>query len=202
MLRTLLVASFLVVSSVACSGNADETTPPGSPKPSVSARPSPTPSGSARPSRTPTVPSYLSQYTSDEREGYAAALADYREYRALEARFQRRATAPHAARRFYQEYTADWVTFWAVRKQWAQAGVRVLGMPEIVWNRPALIRLSDDGGGTVRIRMCLDATDVGVTQRGQDVAQNKTPTISTISMTRLSEDKRWRFLAAKAGKRC
>ncbi|MCW2766000.1 MAG: hypothetical protein JWO11_1959 [Nocardioides sp.] len=173
-------------------GNGDETTPPSSPKPSASARPSPT----------VTAPSYLSGNAVDERKGYAAALADYREYRALEARFQRRATAPNAARHFYQKYTADWVTFWAVRKQWAEAGVRVVGRPEIVWNRPALIRLSGDGGGTVRIRMCLDATDVRVTQRGHDVAQNKTPTISTISMTRLSEDKRWRFLAAKAGKPC
>lgn len=194
-MRRMLMATFLVLPCVACSGNADETTPPSSPKPSASARPSPPPT-------TPTVPSYLSGYTVEERQGYAAALADYQEYRVLEARLERRATAPRAARRFYQEYTADWVTYWAVRKQWADAGVRVLGMPETVWHRPALIRLSGDGGGTVRIRMCLDATDVRVTQRGHDVAQNKTPTISTVSMTRLPEDKRWRFLAAKAGKPC
>ena len=141
-------------------------------------------------------------HTADERQAYSDALGDYRSYRAQEARFARRATSPVAARRFYREYTADWVSYWALRHQMADAAIRVVGVPKVKWSRPALIRLTGDGGGTVHLRLCLDARDVKVTKRGEPVPQNTTPTVSRISMSRLPEDVRWKFLMAEAGAPC
>lgn len=206
--RLGVIATLLVLLCASCTNS--EEPPAGSPTATTSSTPATSPTLTASPtaptaspsSTTHSVPAYLTKYTADERQAYSDALGDYRSYRAQEARFARRATSPVAARRFYREYTADWVSYWALRHQMADAAIRVVGVPKVKWSRPALIRLTGDGGGTVHLRLSLDARDVKVTKRGEPVPQNTTPTISRISMSRLPEDVRWKFLMAEAGAPC
>ncbi len=154
------------------------------------------------PSASPSVPSELASYSPGQRRAYSSALKAYRTYSAREAAFERNATAPLAARRFYRGYTADWVSFWQLRKRLAAQGIRVRRQSSVVSSRPVFVRLGKKGAGSVRIRQCVDARKVKVTQREIPVPQNRTPTISTISMSRLSGDVRWKFLLAKAGRSC
>lgn len=193
--RVWIVAVTLLV--LAC-GSCGEGSDPPSGSPSVSSPPSVT----KTPSATPTTPTYLEKYSQAERVAYADALRDYTSYRAREARFERSATAPVAARTFYRNYTADWQTYWAVRKHWAANGIRVVGVPTVLWSRPVLIRLGHNSEGSVQFRQCVDASKVAVTQRGRAVPQNKKPTLSTISMSKLASDPFWKFLGAKEGRPC
>ena len=196
---TCVIAIVLVFACNSCSS-------PGDKLPSVSSSPrasdSSASSSPTRSSASPSVPSEMASYSTGERRAYLDALQAYRTYSAREAAFERNATAPLAARRFYRDYTADWLSFWQLRKRLAAQGIRVTGQSRVVSSRPVLVRLGKKGTGSVRIRQCIDARKVTVTQRGVPVPQNRTPTISTISMSRLSSDARWKFLIAKAGRSC
>ena len=200
-----LVASTCLLSLAACDG--DEPVPPSATRaPTASTSPSTTssssPTASSRPNASP-VPPYLAEYSGGERKAYEEAVASYERFSTRNAELFRKGRATPAAKAFYKRSTAAWQSYWARLRDFEARGLRVIGRGEVLGVRPAAIRLDQDGGGQVVLRVCSVATGVRVLQDGQPVPQpSPKPTITRVAIVQLPGESSWRVLADRVGGPC
>ena len=186
-----LAASAFVL--VGCSDSAPaETETPAAPSPSESSS-----------SPTSSIPAYLEKLEPAERMAYRDALRDYERFAARQAELYEAGEATTDANAFYERATADWQSYWAKLQNFSQQGYRTEGRGETLRTRPAAIRLDDDGGGQVDLRVCSVARGVQVQQNGTPVPQpSPKPTLVTVRMVRIPDETTWRVLFEKVGSRC
>lgn len=190
------VALWLATSAlllVGCSDSAPpETETPVAPSPSES---------SASPA--PSIPAYLAKLEPDERKAYRDARRGYERFAARQAELYEAGEAATDAKAFYERATADWQSYWAKLQNFSQQGYQTEGRGKTLRTRPAAIRLDDDGGGQVDLRVCSIARGVQVQQNGTPVPQpSPKPTLVTVRMVQIPDETTWRVLFEMVGSRC
>jgi hypothetical protein len=195
MLRTLLVASFLVGACAACGGNDGGADPSDPPLPTTSAPSTSTSSSS-------TIPSYLEPFSPDERAAYEDAVAAYARYVAQDNRFLAAGETTVAASDFYHHDSIDWASSWANLAQLANNDVTVTGATAVKSTRPVTIKLG--ATDVIVLRQCLDQSQVVVTQNGKrlDQPQFKTPHSFRVRLERQHGETWWRSGIAKQEATC
>lgn len=162
----------------------------------------PSPSESSS-SSAPSIPAYLAKLEPGERAAYRDALRDYERFAERQAELYEAGEATNDAQAFYEQATADWQSYWAKLQNFSQQGYRTEGRGETLRTRPAAIRLDDDGGGQVDLRVCSVARGVQVQQNETPVPQpSPKPTLVTVRMIQIPEETTWRVLFEKVGSRC
>lgn len=200
MLRTATLSVTAGVVALVLGGCTDKAAAPQEPLPTHS----PTQATSA-PTATPapTIPAYLRSFTPKERDGYGAAVDDFERFSDRQAELYGAGKATGEARRYYRKATADWRTYWAKLRDFAAQGYRTVGRGDTLQTRPAAIRLDDDGGGQVGLRVCSVAAGVEVLQNGAAVPQpSPRPTVVQVRMVLLPGEANWRMLSEGVGARC
>jgi len=162
----------------------------------------PSPSESSS-SPAPSIPAYLAKLEPAERIAYRDALRDYERFAARQAELYEAGEATTDAKAFDEQATADWQSYWAKLQNFSQQGYRTEGRGETLRTRPAAIRLDDDGGGQVDLRVCSVARGVRVQKNGTPVPQpSPKPTLVTVRMIQIPDETTWRVLFEKVGSRC
>lgn len=164
-------AASLSILATGCSGNSNADPESGSSpsSPAVS-------SSTAAPSPTPS--SWESEFSDEQLAKFERALGRWTDYE--------RESEPMWA---YPKPTADTLSFFAEYfynedvmqgrlTQYADAEVRIDGVPDIVWSKPVRVR-----GASVRIRQCVDPASVRVTQHNQVVPNSAGPILREIDLS-------------------
>jgi hypothetical protein len=193
-----LAASVCLFSVTACSTNEPtEASPPAESNSPTSASPSP----SASP--TDPVPTYLKEYSEDERTAYAEAVEDYAAFSRRLAAINEAGRATPKAKAFFKRETAAWQTYWARLRTNERSGIQIVGMGRTLHTRPADVRVDPDGGGRVALRVCGISEGVKVLQDGEPVSQpSPKPTIVRVQMVKLPDEPDWRVLSERVGAKC
>jgi hypothetical protein len=188
------LASFLVLTCAACSGEGVTTGPSISPSPSTS----------AASTLTSTVPPELAGYSEEERLAYDQALDAYAAYLAETDNIYAKGETTAAAKRFYQRNAIDWSTAWGNLALVANNGVTIKGETRVVWVRPKTIRLATAAGDVVVIRRCVDESQRVVRQNGKRMAQPQfeEPHVYTVRLERRPAESWWRAGTAELGRTC
>jgi len=113
----------------------------------------------------------LTKYTAKERKSYAEAVRAYEIFADHQAKILAIGEATLEAKRYYEKYSGDWLTYWNVLRQREADGIRIKGRGETLRVRPARIKLGDEGSGSVDVRVCGVSSGVKVFQRGAPVPQ-------------------------------
>ena len=195
--RLGVIATLLVLSCASCTNSADP--PSSSPTPASSSTAPTAPTSSP----TPSAPAYLSKYGDKERKAYAHAVSAYELFAEEQAKILAVGKATPKAKRYYEKYSGDWLTYWNVLRQREADGIRIEGRGETLRVRPARIKLGDDGSGSVDLRVCGVASGVKVFQRGTPIPQpNPTPKIVKVSLFQLTGESWWRVFLERVGGSC
>ena len=190
---TVAAATVLMCALSACSGE-PVADPPTSPSTSSTTITSPT----------PTLPPYLEPYSEAERDAYHQAVAAYAAITRRGAEFEEAGRATVAAKEFYQRFTSDWRTYFATLGGLANTGVRVVGRPVVMTERPVRIVLEGPQGKRVVVRQCLDSQKVKVMQGDEELPQpqfDQPRYATTLLVMRRGEDW-WRAGVAEQGRPC
>ena len=200
MLRTAiasLAASACLFSVTACSAN--EPTEASSPSESSS----PTPASGASTAPADAVPTYLKEYSEEERAAYREAVDNYVTFSRRLAAINEAGRATPKAKGFLKQKTAAWQSYWARLRTNERRGIQIVGMGRTLHTRPADIRVDPDGGGQVALRVCGISEGVKVLQDGEPVSQpSPKPTIVRVQMVKLPDEFDWRVLSERVGAKC
>jgi hypothetical protein len=195
LLRSLALATLLVLSCAACSrGSTDQ----GAPLSSSSA-----PSTPAAPTSASISPG-LAGYTAKQRAAYDDAVVAYAAFVKRNDHFYAVGKTTVGAKDFYQRYSIDWATAWGNLAQVANNGVTVSGDATVLWTKPVSISLGTSSGDAVTIKRCLDESERVVKQGGKVVEQPQlaTPHVYTVQMEKRSSEGRWRSGEPDQGSTC
>lgn len=186
------IATLLVVSCAACSEDK------AAPEPRQSA-----PTSKPTASETSTPPELVG-YTEAERSAYSSAVSEYDRFTRRSDSFYAAGETTLRAKRFYQEYAADWSTAWGNLARVANSGVKVRGKTAAVWTKPRSITLGSADGDVVVLRRCLDESGRVVTQNGRELAQPQLedPHVYTVRLEKRTGEDRWRSGVAQQGATC
>jgi hypothetical protein len=193
--RGILAVTFLVASCAACSGTAGESAP-NSPTSSTSAPSMPAPTSS--------VPPYLASYSIDQRVAFNDAVDALHRFTTVNDRFLGEGELTKRQAAFYRKHSVDWVGDWATLSQFVNNKVTYEGSPIEVWLRPLSIDLTAKDGQLVRVRRCLDESQLVVFADGEEIAQPqlKNPHVYKVSMIRRPGESWWRVGLPRQGNAC
>ncbi len=198
--RSSIALATLTLALAGCSDGADPD-PTASPSASISDSTSASTSPSGSP--TPTIPAYLEPFTSTERQAYADASRAYDEFTRTTARFRAHGRTTPGVRTYLQKYSSDWTTAWGRFSELANEGVRIVGVPVTLTERPASISASDERGKVV-LRRCIDSSKIIVIQDGRKVDQPQLQKHRrvTVEVIRRPGESWWRSGIASQGPTC
>ncbi len=161
--RTSVAAAvaLLTVTTAACN---DDNVTGADPLPSVRASDPTEPSSSS----TPTQPAWTSKYTPRELRAFEQALVRWEDYEERSEPIWRRGELTPAADSLFRTYFVSWLNESNTLATYEKADVKIIGTPEVLSSRPRGIRLTEGGGGQVRILQCVDYSTQKLMQNGQE----------------------------------
>lgn len=147
--RTMLVALGVAWSLVAsgCTGETAKTAPP-EPLPGT---PTSVPSNAE-----PTVPA--SEYTKKELTAFDDALVRYERYQEVSEPIWAAGKATPKAQRLIRDYYVPWQSVFTQLQQYEVGQIRTEGVARVLYAKPKLIKLDNEGAGVVQFRACIDGT--------------------------------------------
>jgi len=167
-----LALAGLVVTAAGCNGDSNADPEPLPPTSSSSS-----PSG-ATTSPAPTPSGWESEFTEEQLAEFQEALGRWEDYERESALMWADPKPTAETLKFFASYFYNEDLIQNRLKQYAEAEVKVEGLPNVLWSKATLVK-----GQTVHIRQCVDYTTLTVTQHDQPIQGSEKPLIREIDLS-------------------